>query len=575
MLSRVTEEERKMTRIGVLRIDEMERRLASKALAFGLVATLMALIMLLAAKPAYAVTFVVNSTGDSADQNTADGNCDTGGQVTIVTPRGQLVLVPECTLRAAIQQANASSLAGVTNVIDATGITGTINLGSDLPELTTDIDINGPGAGQLTVQGNNTSFDIFTIGSRGNISAHTNSVSISGLTATGGKTLSDWGAGIWNSQNTTLTLEDVAVSNNHADNGGGGIANYGTLTLTNSTVSNNTTGNGPVAGLSGGIENTGTLTITNSTISGNSAFNGGGIGNGGILTMTNTTVSGNTASSVGGGITNGSGGTATLTNVTINGNTAGIEANVRNFGPPNDNTEIIFKNTIVANPQGGGANCGTNTDGVLTSAGHNLSSDASCGFTANGDKQNQNPLLGNLANNGGSTQTHELQASSPAIDAAHTASAPPKDQRGLVRPQGTAADMGAFEVDLAPTVSVTTTRKRNGNATVQFSEPMDPSTLMQNTTDPVAQPSTSQTIVLLKGASSSTTQVPAKVNCTDQTCKTVILDPDVRLGRYKRYTVKVEGVTDIEAVGDSLAVEDLTGNKLAQDYVKSFKTKAR
>jgi hypothetical protein len=65
--------------------------------------------------------------------------------------------------------------------------------------------------------------------------------------------------------------------------------------------------------------------------------------------------------------------------------------------------------------------------------------------------------------------------------------------------------------------------------------------------------------------------VSAKVRCTDSTCKTVILDPDVRLERYNKYTARIEGAADT----DGLAIEDLQGNELAQDYVKTFKTGAR
>lgn len=128
----------------------------------------------------------------------------------------------------------------------------------------------------------------------------------------------------------------------------------------------------------------------------------------------------------------------------------------------------------------------------------------------------------------------------------------------------------------APTVdSVTTPRKRNGNVTIRFSEPMDPSNLMREATNPVSQLSTSQTIVLLKGAATSTTRVSAKVRCIDSTCKTVILNPDNRLAKLEKYTVKVEGIVDVEAVGDNLAVEDVSNNKLAEDRVKSFKTGTR
>ena len=76
---------------------------------------------------------------------------------------------------------------------------------------------------------------------------------------------------------------------------------------------------------------------------------------------------------------------------------------------------------------------------------------------------------------------------------------------------------------------------------------------------------------MLKGGPASTTQVPAKVSCTDSTCKTVVLNPDKKLAKLKKYTVKVEGAADT----DGLAVEDLMSNALVQDHAKSFKTGAR
>ena len=49
---------------------------------------------------------------------------------------------------------------------------------------------------------------------------------------------------------------------------------------------------------------------------------------------------------------------------------------------------------------------------------NNLSSDASCGFTAaNGGKPSTNPLLGDLGDNGGSTPTRRPAAASPALNA--------------------------------------------------------------------------------------------------------------------------------------------------------------
>jgi hypothetical protein len=76
----------------------------------------------------------------------------------------------------------------------------------------------------------------------------------------------------------------------------------------------------PITSRTGGIENFGTLTVKNSTVAGNRAFKGGGgILNGAILTVENSTFADNFANIGGGGIVNG--GTVTLTHVTFENNT--------------------------------------------------------------------------------------------------------------------------------------------------------------------------------------------------------------------------------------------------------------
>jgi hypothetical protein len=55
------------------------------------------------------------------------------------------------------------------------------------------------------------------------------------------------------------------------------------------------------------------------------------------------------------------------------------------------------------------------------------------------------PKLGPLADNGGPTRTHALLLGSPAIDAASTPDCPTTDQRGVLRPQGAACDIGSYE----------------------------------------------------------------------------------------------------------------------------------
>ena len=101
------------------------------------------------------------------------------------------------------------------------------------------------------------------------------------------------------------------------DTHGGGIYNLGVLSLTNATISDNST---KIFG--GGAYNQGTLTITKSTLYGNSAgHNGGGVYSKGILSITDSTISNNASDYQGGGVAN-SNGTLTINNSTITENTA-------------------------------------------------------------------------------------------------------------------------------------------------------------------------------------------------------------------------------------------------------------
>jgi hypothetical protein len=97
-------------------------------------------------------------------------------------------------------------------------------------------------------------------------------------------------------------------------------------------------------------------------------------------------------------------------------------------------------NTLLAENMPGG-----NCLGTITDLGHNLSSDTTCAFTNAASMNNTYALLGPLTNNGGPTATIALLPGSRAIDAGDTAAAPPTDQRGVPRPFGKAADIGAYE----------------------------------------------------------------------------------------------------------------------------------
>ncbi len=142
---------------------EVMRIRRAKVLAFGLLAVAAALLFgLLAANPARsAATFTVNSTGDGGDSSTTDNKCFTGGFV----KNANGVFEGACTLRAAIQQANATAGADTINfnIPDDPNITGfevkTITPGSELPEITDQVTIDGytqTGASENTLTGDGT-----------------------------------------------------------------------------------------------------------------------------------------------------------------------------------------------------------------------------------------------------------------------------------------------------------------------------------------------------------------------------------------------------------------------------------
>ena len=243
----------------------------------------------------------------------------------------------------------------------------------------------------------------------------------------------------------TLTLEDSTVTNNQVSEaqfvgaGGGGINNHpnGTMTISSSTISGNTSEK------NGGVYNQGVMLITNSTINDNTAAQGGGgIFNEDHLTMINSTVSGNY-----GGGSEGVGGifamgnNLAIANSTIVHNTGTVRGGVYIFG----NTNTLIKNSIVAlnSPM----DCwGLSTASVLDILGSNLESASTCnGFTIHAD-----PLIGPLADNGGQTWTHALLPTSPALDAVTDCTDPfgilvNVDQRYGLRPGGAACDIGAYE----------------------------------------------------------------------------------------------------------------------------------
>ncbi|MCA1992040.1 MAG: DUF4347 domain-containing protein [Coleofasciculus sp. S288] len=385
-------------------------------------------------------------------------------------------------LREAITTAN--NLPGLDTISFNLNSPSLISLTSGQLDITDDLNIFGLGASNLTISGSNNS-RVFNIGVD-------TSVEIADLTITDGRS-DTFGGGLFNAGSVTLIGSTV---NSNSAFEGGGIDNNGTVTLIGSTVSRNSTeaiggidNNGILtlidstvssnfsAFFAGGIANSGSMTVTNSTISGNSARFIGGISNDGILTVTNSTISSNDSAGGGGGINNS--GTLTVTNSTVSNNSS-LEggAGINNRGTLTVTNSTISRNSLffgggaVANTNSGSASIGNtiiagntievpdepfsgspDVFGEFNSNGFNLIGDAtgSTGFGINGDLVGSaanpiDPLLGLLQNNGGSTATLALLPGSPAIDAANPNSFPATDQRGVIRPQLTGPDIGAFEI---------------------------------------------------------------------------------------------------------------------------------
>jgi CSLREA domain-containing protein len=295
-----------------------------------------------------------------------------------------------------------------------------------------------------------------------------------------------------------LSVVDSIFDNNFAQGGGGALVNslLGSAHVQGSTFMSNST-----PGFGGAIYNySGSLEITNSTFSFNSAGLGAAINAGNkdpytgmtegdsTLAIQNSTFFGNTAETVAGGLHVFSG-TAIIIGSTFNNNTAeegsgivniegavdvrsstfynnasslepgGVIVNAGsgslsvNNSTISDNVggslynlllgSLSLQNTILAN-SASGVDC--YNEGTLTAAINNLievngSGDFACGTPALAD----DPLLGQLDDNGGPTQTLALLSGSPAIDAGDDNTCESTDQRGVVLPQGAHCDIGAFE----------------------------------------------------------------------------------------------------------------------------------
>ena len=284
-----------------------------------------------------------------------------------------------------------------------------------------------------------------------------------------------------------VDIDDTDITGNYAYFGGGGVfVKYSAdVNITSSTISGNRAkyiGGGILTGFNGpsGSEYASSVHLGTTTVSGNVAAAGGGIAatnydqvevvqstisgtnqaiddpetsfpyegvGGGVLVnnyaflrMENSTVSGNTADASGGGIAVVSNDAeADIKYSTIVENTAAYGGGIVVQAP--DINTVTLGNTIVAN------NTEYDVVGPVDAAYSLIEDDSDETTITNGGNNllGIDPELGALQDNGGPTETHLPLLGSPVVDAGVEAPDVTVDQRGEIRPLGSAADIGAVE----------------------------------------------------------------------------------------------------------------------------------
>lgn len=243
-----------------------------------------------------------------------------------------------CTLREAIVAANTDAAYGGcsgaagNDIIDMSGINGTITLASNLPVITETVQLNGPGAGSLTIDGGS-SFNALRGTGAGT------SIGVEGLTVT--NVISD---GIYARE--TVTVANSTVTGNDC----GVYVNDGAAVVSNSTV----TGQGCT-----GVIAYGGATITDSTVMGNDS----GVRAFGDVSVTNSVITGTTYEGA------DSFANVTVISSTVTGAHSGVYSYTGNVMVANSvisgttyNGVDAYANATVSNSRVVGAEAGIDTD---------------------------------------------------------------------------------------------------------------------------------------------------------------------------------------------------------------------
>ena len=374
---------------------------------------------------AVAIEFDVTTTDDAPDA-VIDGVCaDATGA---------------CTLRAAVQEANASTDPAGDVIRVPAGKYVLTEQGPDEDEaetgdldLTRDVTIVGAGMAATIVQGKKDRVFEVPFAATAVI---TDLAITKGSIGTKKRVKADEsfnGGGL--ASEGTVTLERVIVSRNKSADDGGGLSNvFGTMVLRDVLVEANKAKDD-----AGGLEHDGgTVMLERVTFVKNKAKDEAGAMEveQGTLSATNATFSQNKAR-FGGAINAEQDGVVELSSATFFKNKAKEPSGA--IQNEDDGATVELTNVLFDGHKKGACT------GTIVSNGGNLETGATCQLGAGDLSDVGNGGLEKLDENGGATPTHALAPDSPALDAGTQDGCPAEDQRGEGRDDG-ACDVGAFEL---------------------------------------------------------------------------------------------------------------------------------
>jgi len=378
--------------------------------------------------------YVVNDLGDTDDATPGDGICATA--------------TGTCTLRAAIDEANADGVANINIVIPS----GTITLGSII-NISSSVSLYGSSSLTSIIDGNSAS-RIFGV-QKINVN-----ISMQYLKLQHGYTTDNVGGGgaaIYNNFNNGDVYVGACMNfsqNSAAGTAGGGAISWwgptsSTFTCTECDFENNT-----VASDRGGAVTFAVKTIDIEK----SAFgnNGGGILAGAIWESLSTTVTiinnsfyGNKGGEGGAMYLDTAGATYTITNNTFANNVGALSGTSQGAGgiqATSGGVVAHMTNNIFYNNTGFNGNCDFTAGSSIADGGGNLESPGTtCGFALSSDLSVA-PIFGPWQNNGGFSPTLAELLGSPTIDTGVLTSCPAVDQRNVARKGDGKCDIGAFEL---------------------------------------------------------------------------------------------------------------------------------